>query len=250
VTAAIDRTTGREATDVVGFVDGRPIPGATLDRRLAVLRAGPRSAALPVPGSPEDRQLRRWVAQVILTEELCRAEASARGLRATPSTPVRIDQRAAVEMGSITAAAFEGSAAVRVVYEAVTAEVTVAADEVARYQAATAGEPAGPVWRVSVNGEEFDAAPDTLPARLATALGTAGSRHTVTVDGWTARLVAVAPHEDPAEDDPRLAAELLAAARRLAFVRWLEHARATRLRLVAGLEHPGDPGQPDNHHKH
>jgi [acyl-carrier-protein] S-malonyltransferase len=233
---------------VVGFVDGRPVPAAELDRRLAALRDGPRSTALPAPGSPEDRQLGRWVAQVILTEELCRAEASARDLPPGPPASVRLDQRAAVELGSITAAAFEGSAAVRAVYEAVTADVTVPAGEVARYGAATAGEPGGPVWRVWVDGEEFDAAPDTLPARLATALRTAAPGHTVTVGGWTARLVAT--DEDPAGDAHDPAADLLAAARRLAFVRWLEQARAARLRLVPGLEHPGDPRQPDNHHKH
>ncbi|MEV5329214.1 hypothetical protein AB0K67_34230 [Nonomuraea sp. NPDC052634] len=45
-------------------------------------------------------------------------------------------------------------------------------------------------------------------------------------------------------------ADLLAAARRKAFARWLDDMRARKVTLVPGLEHPGDPRQPDNHHKH
>jgi [acyl-carrier-protein] S-malonyltransferase len=233
---------------VVGFVDGRPVPGEGLDRRLRAVRGGPRAAVLPVPGSAEDRQLRRWVAQVLLTEELCRAEAVTRGLPAGSVASVRLDQRAAVELGSITAAAFEGCAAVRAVYEAVTAQVTAPADEVARYRAATAGPPPEPVWRVSVDGDEFEAPEATLPAQLAAALRAAGTGRAVTVDGRTATLVAV--ETAPGDSPDRTAAELTGAARRLEFVRWLEQARSARLRLVPGLEHPGDPRQPDNHHRH
>ncbi|WP_220140160.1 hypothetical protein [Kitasatospora acidiphila] len=63
---------------------------------------------------------------------------------------------------------------------------------------------------------------------------------------WTATLLGPAP---PAPG-PDPAAELLDCARRLAFVRWLDQARATRLTLVPGLEHPGDPAQPDYDHRH
>ncbi|MFF5210971.1 hypothetical protein [Streptosporangium sp. NPDC000396] len=232
---------------VVGWLDGRPLPRTDLDRRLAALRGGPRSAALPVPGSAEDRQLTRWVAQVVLTEELCAAEAAERGLGVADAPPVRLDQRAAVELGSITAAAFEGSAAVRAVYEAVTAGVTAAPEAVTAYREATARPPAGPVWRLSTPDGEFDGHPDTLPADLASALRRAVPGQTVTAGPWTVtlleRLDAGAAPVDPG-------GHVLAAARRVAFVRWLDHARAHRLRLVPGLEHPGDPAQPDNHHRH
>nr|WP_220140159.1 hypothetical protein [Kitasatospora acidiphila] len=110
---------------LLGLLDGRPLPRAELDARLAALRAGPRASALPAPGTQQDRQLTRWVAQVLLSEELCAAEAAARGLDCATASPVHLDQRAAVELGSIAAAAFEGSAAVRAVYEAVTADVQV-----------------------------------------------------------------------------------------------------------------------------
>lgn len=231
---------------VLGLLDGRPLPRTELDRRLAALRAGPRASALPVPGSPEDRQLTRWVAQVLLTELLCEAEAAERGLDVRAAPPVRLDQRAAVELGSINAAAFEGSAAVRAVYQAVTADVTVPPEQVAAYAAATARPPVT-LWRLATSDGEFEASPDTLPARLATALADASAGETVTVDGEPVTLLAVRTAEP---DPPPADTHLLDAARRLAFVRWLDHARARRLRLVPGLEHPGDPAQPDNHHRH
>jgi hypothetical protein len=70
-------------------------------------------------------------------------------------------------------------------------------------------------------------------------------RHTVIVDAWW-------PAREPeyAVDAPQVREQLLASARRAAFVRWLDAARAARVVNVVGLEHPGDPHQPDNHHKH
>ncbi|MFG3437325.1 hypothetical protein ACGF0J_08780 [Nonomuraea sp. NPDC047897] len=236
---------------VLGWLDGIPLPRAELDRRLGALRAGPRSSALPAPGTAEDRQLTRWVAQVVLTEELCAAEAATRGLDPGAAPPVRLDQRAAVELGSIAAAAYEGSAAVRAVYQAVTADVTVAPAQAAAYRRSTARPPAGPVWRLRTPDGEFDAEPESLPADLAQALRSAVAGQTVTAGPWTATLVARhEPEPDPQPDPLRPSAGLLESARRLAFVRWLDHARAHRLRLVPGLEHPGDPAQPDNHHRH
>ncbi|WP_329500930.1 hypothetical protein [Kitasatospora herbaricolor] len=252
---------------VLGFLDGRPLPRAELDRRLAGMRAGPRSSALPLAGSAEDRQLTRWVAQVLLTERLCEAEAAERGLAPSADPPVRLDQRAAVELGSITAAAFEGSAAVRAVYRAVSAGVTAAPEAVAAYTARRAAgpdgpdgpdapdapapdapsAPAGPPWRLSTPDGDFDAHPDSLPRDLAAALRAAPAGRQVTVRGWTARLVAAAVPE-PAAD--QAFERLTDAARRAVFVRWLDAARARRLVLVPGLEHPGDPAQPDNHHRH
>ncbi|MFI7416355.1 hypothetical protein [Nonomuraea sp. NPDC049684] len=257
---------------VLGWLDGRPLPRSELDRRLAALRDGPRSSALPAPGTAEDRQLTRWVAQVVLTEQLCAAEATARGLPleqpppprpdqpttdamgARPDQPptdviaVRLDQRAAVELGSIAAAAYEGSAAVRAVYEAVTADVTVSASEASAYREATARPPTGPAWRLRTPDGEFDADPASLPVALAEALAAAVPGQTVTAGPWTATLVTCHAPVPANRDAP--ADGLLDSARRVAFVRWLDHARAHRLRLVPGLEHPGDPAQPDNHHRH
>ena len=43
---------------------------------------------------------------------------------------------------------------------------------------------------------------------------------------------------------------LRAAARRRAFRLWLDGRLANLVELAPGYEHPGDPRQPDNTHKH
>ncbi|WP_405003320.1 hypothetical protein OHV13_02060 [Kitasatospora purpeofusca] len=237
---------------VLGLLDGRPLSRTGLDRRLAALRTGPRAAALPAPGSGEDRQLARWVAQVLLTEALCEAVAAERGLAVHPeAAPARLDQQAAVELGSVTAAAYEGSAAVRAVCAEVTADVEPSAAEVAHYRALTElteRPPSAVSWRLALpDGSTFDAAPETLPLALSDALRAAPPGERVTAAGWTATRLGTVSAPAPAPD---ASAVVRAAARRAAFVRWLDHARATRITLVPGLEHPGDPAQPDNHHRH
>lgn len=227
---------------VLGLLDGRPLPRTELDRRLAALRGGPRASALPAPGSAEDRQLTRWVAQVVLTEALCAAEAEARGLDCGVVEPARLDQRAAVELGSIAAAAFEGSAAVRAVFAAVMVGVTVSAD--GDYPVS---QGSSECWQLSTPDGDFDADPATLPADLVRALRGVAPGQQVTAGPWTATLTGRQQTEPAAEDR---SGHLLECARRIAFVRWLDRARAERLTLVPGLEHPGDPAQPDNHHRH
>ena len=56
----------------------------------------------------------------------------------------------------------------------------------------------------------------------------------------------------PALDEVRsaIADHLLAAARRRAFRVWLDARRAALVELAPGYEHPGDPRQPDNTHRH
>ncbi|MGW1177308.1 DUF7158 domain-containing protein [Kitasatospora sp. NPDC002543] len=229
----------------LGLLDGRPVPRTALDHRLAALRAGPRATALPRPGSSEDRQLTRWVAQVLLTEALCEAVAAERDLPAGPDGLARLDHRAAVELGSITAAAYEGNPAVRAVYASVTADTEPSPADVAHYRTMTT-RPAAERWRLALPDGALEAGPDTLPVALAEALRAAPPGEWVTAGPWTAALLATTT--TPADDDPTPA--LRDATRRAAFVRWLDHERFQRLTLVEGLEHPGDPAQPDNHHRH
>src|SRR5690348_2283450 len=108
------------ASGVLGYLNGEPVGRQALDRRLDAMRRGPRAAMLPAPGSAEDRQLARWLTQVILTEALCEAEAAARKLPLDPRRYARLDHQAAVEYGSINAAAFQGSPAARAVARDVT----------------------------------------------------------------------------------------------------------------------------------
>lgn len=55
---------------------------------------------------------------------------------------------------------------------------------------------------------------------------------------------------DFAEARPLIAAHLGAAARRRAFRLWLDARCAELVDLAPGYEHPGDPRQPDNTHRH
>lgn len=109
----------------IGFVGGRAVGRDVLDRRIAALREGPTASSLPRPGSAEDRQLARWLTQVILTETLCEDEAARLGL--TPVDGPPLDPVAAVELGSVNTAAYRGSPWVRAVYRQVTATAEVPA---------------------------------------------------------------------------------------------------------------------------
>ena len=257
-----------------GYVAGEAVPRRLVDDRIAALRASPHAAALPSPGSAEDRQLARWVAQVVLTERLCLAEARRMRLPVDTAAPAVLDRRAAVELGSITAAAYAGSPAVRAVYAAVTRDVDADEADVRRlygYRAA-ASTPA-PAWllrhglfadpdsardadprRLPLLGE---VTADALPAALAEAL-TGRRRHDVVGPlpdrlGWHVAYVEAALPPKPvtyAVEAPRLRAELRAAAQRRAFGHWLDRRRAELVVLVTGLEHPADPSQPDCRHRH
>ncbi|MEV0591943.1 DUF7158 domain-containing protein [Nonomuraea cavernae] len=312
---------GAELGPVVGWVGGRAIPREVLDRRIGELRDGPLAGALPVPGTSEDRQLARWLAQVILTEALCEDEAAARGLAPVAGGP--LDRVAAVELGSINASAYNGSPWVRAVFVDVTAAVDVPPEWRRRPPDAPPGRPiADPhvgaprpahahppareprpsgeapvpldeeaerfaVWH-GLFGDRAQAEAATtrdldplgvvplgsLPTAIADALRAApeGTRAGPVEDplGWhvaTARPEPVPSSERtndhrtvpalegaarqgtvPARERAEDSSE--GAARRRSFARWLDQQRAERIRLVPGLEHPGDPRQPDNHHKH
>lgn len=125
---------------VMGYVGGAPIDRALLDERMAALRAGDAAGVLPRADSREGRQLVRWVAQVVLTEELCADELRRRGLTdATISDSVVLDVSTAIAIGSITAAALAGSAVVRQVAALVSADVRIPALQLA-YAADMLGE--------------------------------------------------------------------------------------------------------------
>jgi [acyl-carrier-protein] S-malonyltransferase len=184
--------------EVMAYLNGEPVPRELLDERLAALRAGDAACVLPRPDSREGRQLTRWVAQVILTEQLCVDELSRRG-DAVPAGAVKsLDVSTAIAVGSITAAALAGSEPVRRVAALVSSDVRISRAQLD--------------YAADVLGEQPPADPD------------------VPVERWHA--------------------ELLDSARLEAFARWLNAAMHERVRLVHGLEHPGDSTQPDNLHRH
>jgi [acyl-carrier-protein] S-malonyltransferase len=200
---------------LVATVAGTPVPVDEVDAREAQLRNGPRAAALPLRGTSEGRQLRRWLTQLIVTQRVMSAEVAARGLTATDApTEAELlpDVTARLEIGSVAAAALADSRA-RALFAAVTAAVQVSDDDVTEFHARN-------------------------PLRFAPPRP---GRH-----GWRA-----SPVGPPLEQvRPVITGHLLGAARRRAFRVWLDARRAALVELAPGYEHPGDPRQPDNTHRH
>ena len=200
----------------VASVQGVPVPVDEIDTREARLRGGPHASALPAAGTSEGRQLRRWLTQLIVTERVIAVEAEARGVGAD-SAPAEDellpDITARLEIGSIAAAALADPRA-RALFGHITANVVVSDEDIAAYH-------------------------DRNPLRFA------GSR--TVDDGWRAPT-GIAPTLD--EVQPMIAEHLRAAARRRAFRVWLDQRRADLVQLAPGYEHPGDPRQPDNTHRH
>src|SRR5215207_2102746 len=94
-------------TGVMAYLNGEQIPRALLDERLAALRAGDAACVLPRPDSREGRQLARWVAQVVVTEQICYDELHRRGIPAathTSSTPTTSGNPSSTRTSSADAA--------------------------------------------------------------------------------------------------------------------------------------------------
>jgi [acyl-carrier-protein] S-malonyltransferase len=197
-------------------VGGAPVSVAEVDAAEARVRSGPGAAALPAGGTSEGRQLRRWLTQLIVTERLVAAEAAARDLTARDA-PSEIellpDETARLELGSVAAAALADPRA-RALFADVTTGVEPGDDDVADYHLRN-------------------------PLRFA---APRPGRH-----GWRASSSVGPPL---GEVRSAIIDHLRGAARRRAFRVWLDARRAELVRLAPGYEHPGDPRQPDNTHRH
>jgi [acyl-carrier-protein] S-malonyltransferase len=200
----------------VATVDGIPVSVDEVDAREARLRGGSLAAALPIAGTSEGRQLRRWLTQLIVTERVVAAEAAARRVSAddAPAEDELLpDITARLEIGSIAAAALADPRA-RALFVRVTADVDVGDDDIAAYH-------------------------DRNPLRF--------TESQPDCHGWRGPVTAAPPL---AQVRSTIAEHLRAAARRRAFRVWLDQRRADLVRLAHGYEHPGDPRQPDNTHRH
>ncbi|MGH3877705.1 MAG: peptidylprolyl isomerase [Actinophytocola sp.] len=243
----------------VAWVGDAPVDVSDVDRLEAGLRRGPVAATLPRAGSQEGRQLRRWLVQVVVAERLVAAEAAARGL-ATTSAPALVelapDRSALLGLGSVAAELLTRSAAARAVFAAVTAEVSVPADEVERYyrnnpechrvpEERVVREPLRTLRRGELTGPVEKAVFAARPGEVVGPVRDPSGWHTLEV--VEVRPARVRP---PAEVASEIAARLLSAARRRGFTIWLAGRTAARVRLAPGFEHPGDPDQPDNTHRH
>lgn len=200
---------------VVARVGGHPVSVAEVDTRESRLRAASLASALPRPGTSEGRQLRRWLVQVLVTERVLAIEAAALGVgpRGAPAEDDLLpDTTARLEIGSIAASALRDPLA-RAVFARVTADVVVDERDVSEYHARN-------------------------PFRFAAPEGAGGVWH---------RPAATLTLEDAR---PAIREHLLASARRRGFRVWLDSRTAALVELLPGHEHPGDPSQPDNTHRH
>ena len=200
-------------SQVVATVAGERVWSADVDEREARLRSSRTATALPRPGTSEGRQLRRWLTQLVVTERVVAAEAAALGLRAADAPEERDllpDTVARMELGSVAASVLRAPLA-RALFVHLTAAVDVADADVADYHAR--------------NPTRFGATPSTA--------------------GWSRRRPAPLDEVRPA-----IAEHLRAAGRRRTFRRWLDARCAELVELAPGYEHPGDPRQPDNTHRH
>ncbi|QIS11355.1 DUF7158 domain-containing protein [Nocardia arthritidis] len=236
----------RQDAPVIGWIDGAPVPRERLDARLAALHAGRRAAALPKTGTSEYRQLIRWTAHVICTEELCR-----RAVPMAPRATVPLDAVGAVQLGSINYAAWQSDPAVAAAFLAVIpgADREVETPDSVRWwrirYAMGTGNP--PPARPSLSSLGWSTL-DDLPVVLAAAARAAvpGTVIGPLIDGnrWYYLRVDEIAHR-PARIARRDDGERLRA-----FARWLDLRRSESLVMAPGFEHPGDTDQPDNTHRH
>jgi [acyl-carrier-protein] S-malonyltransferase len=243
----------------VAWVSGAAVHVSDVDALEAGLRSGPVAATLPRAGTQEGRQLRRWLVQVLVAQRLVAEEARARGLDAADAPPVEVlapDRAALLGLGSVAADLLTRNAVARAVFVAVTAEVAVDPAEVERYyrdnperhrvpEERVVRHPLRTLRRGELTGPVEDA---VFAARSGDVVGPIRSP----LGTHTFEVVSVrSAHTRPlAEVAPSIEAHLLSAARRRAFTAWLDTHAAARVRLAPGFEHPGDPRQPDNTHRH
>jgi [acyl-carrier-protein] S-malonyltransferase len=198
-------------------VAGKPVLIAEVDAREARLRASKSAGALPAAGTSEGRQLRRWLTQLLVTERVIAVEAARRGIdpHAAPAEHELLpDVTAKLELGSVVSAVLSSSALARALFVEVTAHIEITEDEVAAYHARN------PYRFAAVHRDET---------------------------GWGAPASKPPPLHDVRT---AIVENLLRAAQRRAFATWLDACRAALVRLAPGYEHPGDPRQPDNTHRH
>jgi [acyl-carrier-protein] S-malonyltransferase len=203
------------STEVVATVAGQAVLVDELDAREERLRATRLASSLPRAGTSEGRQLRRWLTQLMVTERVVVLQASALRIAADGAPgegELLPDNVARMELGSIAASVLAQPLA-RALFVSVTATVDVSEADVVDYQ-------------------------NRNPARFVRAASSAG--------GWRGPIA----DASFADVRPAIAEHLRAAARRRAFRRWLDARCAELVELAPGYEHPGDPRQPDNTHRH
>lgn len=254
----------------VAWIAGIPLDQSDVDAREAAVRSGPARAALPAVDSSEGRQLRRWLVQLMAAERLIAAEAVTTH-EVPPLDEIANDNAALLELGSVAATLLAQNPLARAVFRAVTADVHLPPDRVAAYYASNLEQFEVQEHRLVRHsimvGPGDDPHLDDCPLRTlrrgelvgAVERQAFGARAGEVVGpindplGWhvlrveTVEAARVRPLDEVSQD---IEQRLLAGARRRAFTAWLDGRNAELVRLAPGYEHPGDPSQPDNTHRH
>ena len=120
---------------VAAWVGARPITVEQVDRRLAALREGPLASRLPPAGTPQGRNLRRWLVQVMAVEELVVQQAMVHEVICEPCDggPVQVTLAEALRAGGVTAAVLAAVPLARALRRTVVADAGVPEDEVRGY---------------------------------------------------------------------------------------------------------------------
>jgi [acyl-carrier-protein] S-malonyltransferase len=131
--------TSYPGNEVVATVADRTITVVDVADRIAAVRRGPAGTKLPLAGTQEDVRLRRWMAQLLITELLVLHEAASARLLVhlddcvTGDTIQRHASSPVTSNGADTVAAVQIMAAATALFEHVTGEVTVTEAEVRGY---------------------------------------------------------------------------------------------------------------------
>jgi hypothetical protein len=269
---------------VVAVVGGRPISLASLDRRMADVRRGPRGRHLPPDGGQVSIGVRRWVVQELITEAVMVHEAEAAGIigpgsgvdpradgRLTASAVGRLVQTV-TENVTVTRREVRGyyvrngdryrRREARRVRHLLLPDAFTAQDAIHRLDAGadmaalaaavsidagtrTRGGLLGDVHRGELSGPLEDA---IFSAPVGTVFGPIQTEH-----GWhvgCVDAVSAASCVPYAEARPAIEADLLAAERSRVFGAWLEARRSALAVIEPGFEHPADPVHGFPNHRH
>jgi [acyl-carrier-protein] S-malonyltransferase len=245
---------------IAARVGSSVITTGDVERRMNALRAGPRAAVLPGAETAEGRQFRRWVAQILVIEQILRIAAEDAGLPAdrTAAAYTPVDQ---LELGTAVAAALHGSPVGAQVYRNVTAGAAVPEADVARYYRDNRDLYAAPPAREVIHwhdgrpvnrGRPYLLQQGELGAKLDGCVFSAAAGERVgPIDGHVFQVGPLHRNDrsfDEVAGDIRMT--LLRAGRRRVFLHWLEGRLAADVTLMPGFEHPGDTTQPDSTHRH
>ena len=247
-------------------VGERRITDAEVEARVGRLRRGRLGACLPAEGAAEARQFRRWVVQVLATEAIVQGAARNLGAEAGEAGDAQRYPPEAAGLGSVVEAVLATYPLARRLMAVITAGVGVDHAEVEAYYERNRNDFRQPdrcTVLHEIDGRPVNAGRPivirqgdvTGVVEAAVFAAPIGNAVTVTDESGHVHLVHVqqvmpgdvAPFEDVRE---AITERLLAAARRRAFSAWLDQRRTELLWLAPGNEHPGDPSQPDNTHRH